>query len=122
LHILSEDLLLNSAYRYGIIRIGCLVCPLASEWREFITEKRYPEEVSRFTDIIDDSLKSKIKDKDERCTYVLRGGWKSRIDGRYANQEGNRILEQEEDDVLRLFISGQDSDWKEWLKALGVPA
>ena len=33
---LFQRLLLNRAYRYGVVRVGCAVCPMASQWKDMI--------------------------------------------------------------------------------------
>jgi len=119
LYILSNDLLYNRAYRYGSIRVGCILCPYASEWGEFITNTVYANDTRKFIDIIDESLKSKIEDNTERKKYIEYGGWKIRRDGRDLAPSGNRIIETEKDGVNSFSVLGNLDEFLEWLKPIG---
>jgi phosphoadenosine phosphosulfate reductase len=37
LYLLTRNIFFNQAYRYGLVRVGCAVCPLASKWTNSIT-------------------------------------------------------------------------------------
>jgi phosphoadenosine phosphosulfate reductase len=119
LYIISNNLLYNNAYRYGSSRVGCLICPLSSEWREFITNAVYPTETNKFLKIINEGLSHKIPDITERTKYIEYGGWKGRIDGRDFVTDGNRIIEAENDAFYSFSILGISDDFFEWLKPIG---
>ena len=120
LYLFQNLLLINNAYRYGSNRVGCLVCPMASGWKEYITHKLYKNEVDKFLKIIDVSFQNKITDKNERNKYIETGGWKGRIDGRDIKTNGNKIIEQESKDKYSISIIGDYGSWREWSKALGI--
>ena len=120
LYLLQGSLLINNAYRYGSNRVGCLVCPMSSSWKEYITHKIYKKEVEIFLKIIDVSFRNKISDKNERKKYIETGGWKGRIDGRDIKTNGNKIIEQESNDKYSISVSGDYGSWREWSKALGL--
>ena len=44
-HMFQNDLLLNHAYRHGIYRVGCKVCPMSSRWQDALIAAVYPEEI-----------------------------------------------------------------------------
>ena len=119
LYIFKNRLLLNKAYRYGSSRIGCIICPLSSEWREFITNYVYKTEASKFLDIIINGLSNKIGDLNERKRYIENGGWKARIDGRDFLTDGNKIIEAENNKEYIFSVSGGTEDFIEWLKPIG---
>ena len=48
------NILLNDAYRKGLFRVGCMVCPMSSDWWDSMTGLCYPSEVR--------SLRRKIED------------------------------------------------------------
>jgi len=120
LYLFQNSLLINNAYRYGSNRVGCLVCPMASSWKEYITRKIYKNEVDKFLNLIDLAFQNKITDKDERNKYIETGGWKGRIDGRDIKTNGNKIIEQESKDKFSISIIGDSGSWREWIKALGI--
>lgn len=48
LYILLNRLDFNDAYRWGFGRVGCWVCPMNSEWSDFLTELYFPEKSSKW--------------------------------------------------------------------------
>jgi len=119
LYIFENSLIFNKAYRYGAVRVGCAICPLASKWWEFIVNSIYPDRIKPFIDIIKSNANTKFSNSDELIKYLDDGGWKGRMGGRDLNNGGNRIVEQSSKGHLVLQIKEISSDWKEWIKALG---
>ena len=48
LYILLHNLAMNEAYRNGVSRVGCSICPFSSEWSEQVVGKLYPESINKF--------------------------------------------------------------------------
>lgn len=119
LYILENDLMLNKAYRYGLIRVGCAICPMESAWWEAIAGQVYQSELSPFIEIINKCFINKLNDPEEREKFVLSGGWKGRKSGKDINLTGNKIVEQTVDNLNVLDIYSTNNDWKEWFKAIG---
>ncbi|MBF0554174.1 MAG: phosphoadenosine phosphosulfate reductase family protein [Nitrospirae bacterium] len=119
LYILEHDLLLNNAYRYGAIRVGCSMCPMASSWWEYIANSVYHDYTYPFIEIIDNNAKQKFSVSAERKKYLNTGGWKGRVAGRDLNAGGNRVVEQYDGKTLIMYINGKHVDWMEWIKAIG---
>ena len=119
LYLFEKDLLLNHAYRYGVTRVGCAICPMSSQWREYIVNKVYNNDTQCFVDIVRENAKNKFKDEKELQKYLDTGGWKGRMGGRDLKNGGNRIVEQISKDYLILNVGEQNSDWREWIKPLG---
>ena len=46
LYIFKYGLLFNKLYRYGAYRVGCKLCPMASEWYECVLNHIFPEVLS----------------------------------------------------------------------------
>lgn len=119
LYILGNDLMYNNSYRYGNIRVGCIICPFASDWGEYITNRVYPNETNKFLKMISKGLIDKISDDSERTKYIGYGGWKVRIDGRDFSSEGNRVIESENNETYIYNINGSKDTFLEWLKPIG---
>ena len=119
LYISENSLILNKVYRYGAVRVGCAICPMASKWWEFIVNSIYPNKIKPFIDVIKSNAKNKFGNSNELIKYLDDGGWKGRMGGRDLNNGGNRIVEQSSKGYLILQIKEINSDWKEWIKALG---
>ena len=45
IYLLHREILFNDAYRKGLFRVGCIVCPLSSSWWDGITNDLYPDEI-----------------------------------------------------------------------------
>lgn len=87
LYIFEHKLPINVAYRQGMTRVGCLLCPFASEWNEMIARKIYPESVEPFDHrlrIFAD--KAGVRDVDE---YIKQGGWKRRASGNLIQKKSS---------------------------------
>ncbi len=79
LYLWKYTLPINPAYRQGMSRVGCLVCPFGNEWNEMIAKSHYEEELSPFLTRIERlSVKAGVLDSKE---YISQGGWKRRASG-----------------------------------------
>jgi ferredoxin len=79
LYLWKYDLPINPAYRQGMTRVGCLICPFGNEWNEMVAKVHYPDQLHPFLDRIEKlSVKAGVKDNKE---YISEGGWKRRASG-----------------------------------------
>src|SRR5574344_353199 len=80
LYLFKYNFHVNPAYRQGMTRVGCLICPFSSEWNDMVSNNCYKKEVTPFVDRIEDFVKkSNIKDIYD---YIKSGNWKRRAGGR----------------------------------------
>lgn len=85
LYLFKYNLPINPAYRQGMTRVGCLVCPFANEWNEMLSNIHYKDSTKPFLDKIEAfARKGGIKDVKE---YVSQGGWKRRASGNLVEQD-----------------------------------
>ncbi len=119
MYLFEHDLLLNRAYRTGSIRVGCALCPTSSPWWDFIANARYHTSLSPFVELLDQYAEHKELAPAQRNTYLDTGGWKGRVGGRGLRIGGNRVIEQASDGSFTAIVRQQDSDWREWIKAIG---
>jgi len=119
LYIFSEKLLLNEAYKKGHRRAGCLVCPRAAERNDFMSHAWYPDEFDKFNHIIENMYQKSFTSREALNNFVASGGWKARKNGRdlpieigYSESKTNR--------KQVLNINSPRTDWKEWIKTIGV--
>lgn len=85
LYLFRHKLPINPAYRRGMTRVGCLLCPFASEWNEMIANKTETESVKPFLDRIEAfGAKAGVKDLQD---YIRQGGWKRRGGGNYIEKK-----------------------------------
>lgn len=85
LYLWRHHLHINSAYRKGMTRVGCLICPFGNEWNEMIAQKEYKKELNPFLTRVEHyAQKGGIKDVKE---YVGQGGWKRRGSGDLVDRD-----------------------------------
>lgn len=79
LYLFEHKLPINQAYRMGMTRVGCVVCPFGSEWNEMIATNGFSHVCKPFLERIEkNAKKSGVKDVKD---YVGQGGWKRRSSG-----------------------------------------
>jgi phosphoadenosine phosphosulfate reductase len=119
LYIFSRSLMLNRAYRYGVVRVGCAVCPMASEWKETINSLVYKDDVEKFiNELRIYATKAGVRD-DKIDSYLEKGSWKGRAGGRFLDNGGKRVTEQWEGKQVVYTLRHSTENWLEWAKALG---
>lgn len=85
LYLFKYNLPINPAYRQGMTRVGCLVCPFANEWNEMLANVHYKENTKPFLEKIEAfAKKGGVKDVKD---YVSQGGWKRRSSGNLVEQD-----------------------------------
>lgn len=119
LYIYSENLLLNEAYKKGHRRAGCLVCPRAAERNDYMSRAWYPEEFDKFIHIIEKMYQKGFTTDDALRKFVKNGGWKARKNGRDLPIEVG-YSESKVRGKQILSIDSPRTDWKEWIKTVGV--
>ena len=118
-HLLKNGIVLNNAYRLGLFRVGCMVCPMSSDWYDSITGICYPHENKKLRSIIE-AYVAHAKPEKEQKKYIENGGWKTRSGGRDLSNGGNRVSEQINNNAISFTIKEPLQDWIEVSKVLGV--
>lgn len=119
MHIFSEHLLINEAYKYGFNRVGCIMCPNSSEKHEYIKRRFFQEEVDKFCNIIVNTS-SKDLSEGNASKFLETGGWKTRLSGRELKfSEEERFQFEERKDFLVFTVKKLKNDWIEWYKTVG---
>lgn len=118
LYLLRHKILFNKAYRNGLFRVGCLVCPLSSGWWEGIVNDRYSDEMKPLLSKVE-KYASSTKPKKEVKKYIEQGGWKARMGGRGLENGGNRVIEKIADDEISFSLLEHKQDWLNLCTILG---
>ncbi|ERL25324.1 phosphoadenosine phosphosulfate reductase domain-containing protein [Mitsuokella sp. oral taxon 131] len=118
-YLLFNNVLLNSAYRIGMFRVGCKVCPLSSEWWDSIANLHYNNEISNLLSLVEAYAK-RTKPETEFKKYIESGGWKARMGGRGLPNGGNRVIEQIRDNKFTLRIKSPVQNWLSVAPILGT--
>lgn len=118
-HIFENGIMLNDAYRLGLFRVGCMVCPLSSDWWDGIANEHYRDEMQPLLEKVEKYAKN-TKPEKEVVKYIENGGWKARMGGRGLPNGGNRVVEQIHGDEITLTIATPTQRWLDIAPILGV--
>lgn len=118
-YIFANDIPINELYRYGSHRVGCKLCPMASEWYECILNHVYPDQVAPLLNIVDCTTKKNFSSYHDKKRYLENGGWKSRVGGKDISLGENKITEIKRSDKIIFIIRGGNYKWDKWLPTVG---
>lgn len=119
IYIYTHGLFLNDAYKKGNRRAGCLVCPRAAERNEYMARVCYPDEFNKLLDSVYMMYKDNFKSEKNLNEFMANGGWKARKNGRDISIPLN-YEEKSNKDYGYILISNPKTDWREWIKSIGV--
>lgn len=117
-YILFNDILMNDAYRRGLFRVGCMVCPMSSDWWDGIANDCYHEEMQPLLSKVEEYAQ-KAKPENETRKYIEDGGWKARMGGRGLEKGGNRVSEEIRNNSISFKIPRTLQQWTDISKVLG---
>ena len=121
LYIFANDLLINCAYKKGLTRVGCLMCPESSEKYEWFVNNAYPRLLKPYSDIIVKTSAKRFKSTMDEADFIGSSNWQARknglvlVDGIVNPLEDNNGLKT-------TFQSPhfQEDMFYEWIKTLGT--
>lgn len=120
LYIFEHDLVLNEAYRKGLPRIGCLMCPMSTDRQNNLIRMNYPKEVAPFADAVRYAIDREFSSVEDADAFVYEGGWHARKSGVSLKQViGEPGVERKSDRVICDYPIEEELALKEWLKAIG---
>lgn len=116
LYILLHHLPYNEAYRRGLSRVGCVICPMSSELGDCLDYKLYRETAQPFVDKLREmTIRSGIRNVDE---YLKERKWKVRAGGdRHVFTSQMEIISTSPDFKARVIHPKENV--LEWMKVLG---
>ena len=120
LYLFDRNILFNRAYRYGFVRVGCAVCPLASKWWNSISWVVFKKDIEVFIKILREYAKAKGIKKEEVAEFIKERSWMGRAGGRGMVNGGTKVLENDEGSTSIFFIRTPKENWLEWAKTLGT--
>lgn len=118
LYLLANDLMLNSAYKAGLFRVGCKICPMSSNWWDGIANDIYGSELASLFEKVEEYGRN-TKPEKEVTRFIEDGGWKARMGGRGLPNGGNRITETVDNDEISFSFSVQTNKWQTVAPILG---
>lgn len=118
IYLLHNGILFNDAYRRGLFRVGCIVCPMSSNWWDGIVNDVYPEEMHALLSKVEHYAEA-TKSKNEVTKFIEQGGWKARMGGRGLPNGGNRVVERIADDKISFSFIQYSQSWLNVCSILG---
>ena len=116
--MLHNDILFNEAYRKGLFRVGCIVCPMSSAWWDGIVNDCYPDEMRELLSNVENYARATKPDSEVK-KFIEQGGWKARMGGRGLQNGGNRVVEKIADDKISFSFVSKRQDWLQVCSILG---
>jgi len=114
-----RKLRINRAYRLGLTRVGCAICPFASEWSEYIINAIEPSSFSPFLEILAAYARAMgLSSSEDVRTYIARGHWKTRAGGKGIVSRSN-ITFQARGNSVKAVIARPRESFLEWAKVAG---
>ena len=118
-YMYANNLILNEAYKKGNRRVGCLVCPRASERNEYMSRVCYPDAVDSYINIISELYEQHLPDKNVLEEFIANGGWKARKNGRDLSiSMGYDEKSTATENIIE--VHNPKVDWKTWIKTIGI--
>lgn len=115
-YIYANNIIINEAYKKGNSRAGCLFCPMSVNKADYIKRKMYYSETEMYINLIKKTNGRNYGDD----SYISKGGWVSRRSGRDLIDNTMNYSEIKKDGILTITVTSPRSDWREWLKTLGL--
>lgn len=120
LYMFDNNLLLNTAYRKGLTRAGCVFCPMSSKWSFMINGLINRTTVDHYVDMITDMSSLDFKSEQEKEKYFNERNWKLRLNGRDIKAGENRLVEViNKNGITEILLIRPTTDWKVWLTTIG---
>lgn len=121
LYIFANNLIVNCAYKKGLTRVGCLMCPESSEKYEWFVDRIYPRELKPYGDIIIGTSSKHFASAIEKSEYIGKRHWQARRSGIVLRETISPPLE----DTDGLTVTFQSPHFQkelffEWIKTLGT--
>lgn len=120
LYAIKNDVDLNSAYKLGLTRVGCNICPFASSWSESMIAMLYPNLVRPYVEVIKKmAVNLGITNEDKIKEYISSGNWKKNAGGKGLCIDSSAISIISRKPDLEVIVNFPKSDWKIWLSIIG---
>ncbi len=120
LYLLDNDLMINRAYRYGLSRVGCVMCPESSEKYAWFVDAVYPEAIKPYSDAIIETSAKEFVSEEEAREFLGSSNWQARKSGVTLKEYLSRPAEATEG--LNVEWYGPElnaASFLEWLKTVG---
>lgn len=120
LYIFANNLIINCAYKKGISRVGCVLCPESAGRYMWFAQKAYPQVVKTYGDIIIGTSMKHFATADEKAEFIGTVDWGARKSGTVLKETLANPL-QENSGLKTTFHSPhfRKKLFDEWVKTIG---
>lgn len=120
LYLFKHDLVINRAYRFGLPRIGCVMCPEAADKYAWFVNAIYPGLLEPYKKAIVETSAKEFKSNDDIESFIAASGWQARRSGVALKNFIARPTERVVKNVITWNTSPiEPSRLFEWLKTVG---
>lgn len=120
LYIFKHGIKINPAYTMGLTRVGCGVCPFASDWSEFVIRKRYPKIAGEYIKVIEDMARNMgITSQAKIDEYISSGNWKKNAGGKGLIPDDSRMDIISKNPDFECIVRNPKVDWEKWFSTIG---
>jgi phosphoadenosine phosphosulfate reductase len=120
LYLYSKNIEINKAYMMGLTRVGCSICPFASDWSEFIIRKKYPDIAQKYINVLEKmAINIGIKNKSKIDEYISQGNWKKNAGGKGLIYDKSRIDVVSKEPNFECIVQYPKINWESWFSTLG---
>lgn len=119
LYLFAEKLPLNQAYRNGLPRVGCKLCPMSSAWYDCTTNHHYPAETAPYVEIVRSLTNKNFVDDDDWKNFFSARGWQARSSGKTLSIGAKKNEFLRDGDRYTFSITNANYPWRKWLPVLG---
>lgn len=116
LYIFKHSLDLNLAYLQGMTRVGCSVCPMASDRWYYLANKVAPNAIKPFIEQIATVARDNNVTEIEIPKYLESGNWVVRSGGRGLVNAEHKVLVFDEENKLSFQIRKPELSWRDVMK------
>jgi 3'-phosphoadenosine 5'-phosphosulfate sulfotransferase (PAPS reductase)/FAD synthetase/ferredoxin len=116
LYIFIHKLPINPAYRSGVNRVGCVICPKASRRGDSLSKKLFSDTMKPFLDKVEDYV-VKVGEKNIE-KYIKDGLWKLRAGGNNIETKSYVNIIKNNSEFKAVIYCPQENLFT-WLKVLG---
>jgi len=117
IYTLANGLPINTAYRYGLTRVGCLNCPHHTPRVDWWLQQVYPKHTQRWKTYIINYAKNKLSKSDPE-EYWASGAWKARVGNNGTKPRGQLETRPCVDDDSVNFILQRNFDTNQLMNFL----
>jgi len=121
LYIFANELNINCAYKKGLTRVGCMMCPESSKKHVWFVDKMYPHQLKPYNDIIIETSNKNFRTVTEENEFIGDLNWQARKSGVVLKETLTNPVEEHNDLSVLLQSPHFTKDlFYEWIKTLGT--